>query len=38
MHVFANEKHEQYLAVWAEFDSTEFTFGLIVGLFMILYH
>ena len=38
MHVFANERHEFYLSVWAVFDATEFAFGLVVGIFLIMYH
>ena len=38
MHAYANEKHDHYLKIWAEFDSMEFAVGFMVGAFLILYY
>ena len=38
MHAYANEKHDHYLKIWAEFDSVEFAVGFMVGAFLILYY
>ena len=38
MHAYANEKHDHYLKIWAEFDTVEFAAGFMVGVFLILYY
>ena len=38
MHAYANEKHDHYLKIWAEFDTVEFAAGFMVGMFLILYY
>ena len=38
MHELANEKHQHFAKIWTEFNEVAFAFGIIVALFLIIFH
>ena len=38
MHMFANEKQAQFAKIWTEFTVRYFALGIVVGLFLFVFH
>ena len=38
MHELANEKHQHFAKIWTEFNEVAFAFGIMVALFLIIFH